>query len=206
MHLGGFLDLTPSQIHAVEAIYLKAFPARERMPFEEIAKDVSEGRRIAYVAIDEDVALGFASAYVLKSVQTLFLEYIAISEERRGAGLGGELWDYLRNEARTHHGVSGIVLEVENPDEPGIDPGEAIERRRRIRFYATRDAYMLPVSNYRVPYLQDEGDQLMLLMWSPAARSQPPAGDELEELVRTLYLEGYDLPLDHPLVTAATAR
>ncbi|WP_018505639.1 GNAT family N-acetyltransferase [Parafrankia discariae] len=199
-------DLEPSQVVSVERIYLEAFPAGERMPFKEILRDVDAGIRVAYVALDEDTALGFASAYVLQSVQTFFLEYIAIEKRHRGGGFGGELWHHIRTDVRHRQGVSAIVLEVEDPDEPDIGPAAAVARRRRIRFYENRGARMLPVTDFRVPLLQGDGEQPMLLMWAPAAQPDPPTGAELTDLVRALYEEGYDLPPDHPLVIATSGK
>ncbi|MEX5635037.1 GNAT family N-acetyltransferase [Parafrankia sp. FMc2] len=206
MRVTALSDLEPAQVSSVKRIYLEAFPAGERMPFEEILQDVKEGIRVAYVASDEGTALGFASAYVLQSVQTYFLEYLAIDESHRGGGIGGELWYHICTDAQRHRGVAAIVLEVEDPDEADIDPEAAVTRRRRICFYENRGARRLPVTDFRVPLLQGDGEQPMLLMWAPAARPDPPTGDELTDLVRALYVEGYDLPPDHPLVIATAGK
>nr|WP_083828791.1 GNAT family N-acetyltransferase [Parafrankia sp. EUN1f] len=206
MRVTALPGLEPSQVSSVERIYLEAFPAGERMPFEEIVRDVNEGVRIAYVALDEGIALGFASAYVLRSVQTFYLEYLAIDERYRGGGFGGELWYHIRTDAQRHRGVTAIVLEVEDPDEPDIDPRTTVARRRRICFYENRGARRLPTTDFRVPLLQGDGEKPMLLMWAPAARPDPPTGDDLTDLVRALYEEGYDLPPDHPLVIAASGK
>ncbi|WP_035741214.1 GNAT family N-acetyltransferase [Parafrankia elaeagni] len=206
MRVTALSDLDPSQVSSVERIYLEAFPAGERMPFEEILRDAAEGVRVAYVALDEGTALGFASAYVLQSVQTFFLEYLAIDEMHRGGGFGGELWYHLRTDAQHRQDVTAIVLEVEDPDEPDIDPGTAVTRRRRICFYENRGARRLPITDFRVPLLQGDGEKPMLLMWAPATRPDPPTGDELTDLVRALYEEGYDLPPDHPLVISTSGK
>jgi hypothetical protein len=207
MYVSALSDLKPSQLRLVEDIYLDSFPADERMPFEEIVSDVWESRRIAYVALDEDTVLGFTSSFILKSVNVLYLEYMAINRSQRGGGLGSELWHHLRVDARTNHGgMSGIILEVEDPDEPDIGPDEVAQRRRRIGFYTGRSASTLPVADYRVPCLQGEGDRPMLLMWASTGRPTPTGRDHLVELVRALYLEGYDLPPSHPLVIAASAK
>ncbi|CAO5163140.1 Acetyltransferase [Frankia sp. AiPs1] len=206
MRVTALSDLRPPQVRAVEEIYLEAFPSGERMPFDEILSDANNGVRVAYFALDEDTAIGFASACVLQSVQTFFLEYIAISRSQRGSGFGGELWRHICADAQLHQNVSAIVLEVEDPDEPDIDPGTAADRRRRISFYTDRGARVLPITDYRVPLLQGDGELPMLLLWTPAARSQPPTGDELVDLVRALYEEGYDLLPSHPLVIAATGK
>ncbi|ONH56193.1 GNAT family N-acetyltransferase [Frankia sp. CcI49] len=206
MRVSALSDLDPSQVSSVERIYLEAFPAGERMPFGEIVRDVNEGVRIAYVALHEGTALGFASAYVLRSVQMFYLEYLAIDGRYRGGGFGGELWYHICSDARRRRGVTAVVLEVEDPDEPDIDPGTTAARRRRICFYENRGARRLPIAGFRVPLLQGDGEQPMLLMWAPAAQPDPPTGDELTNLVRALYEEGYDLPPDHPLVIATAGK
>jgi hypothetical protein len=56
-----------------------------------------------------------------------------------------------------------------------------------------------------VPDLDGVGTERMLLLVVPAAGEQPPAGEDLAALVRTLYLQGYGLSSQHPLLAAALA-
>lgn len=199
-----FSDLSDGQRAAVQAIFEEAFPAWERVPFEELIEGDSDPARVQLAMVDDGAVLGLAVASRLKALPWSFLEYFAITRQRRSQGLGGELWDGLIR----HLGASAfpMVLEVEPPELAPAGSAERVTRERRIEFYRRRGAVRLDVPTYRVPHLSGGGGTGELaLLAVPMADDSLPSGDELRDLVQTLYVEGYGLPADHPLLKQSLA-
>src|SRR4051794_6494343 len=70
----------------VRAIYEEAFPARQRVAFDEILDGARSGEEIALVGLKRGRAVGLAFLSRLESAGHVFLEYFAIDGELRGAG------------------------------------------------------------------------------------------------------------------------
>lgn len=188
----------------VREIYEEAFPASEREPFEQVVQLAEQGHRIAVVATERDVPVAFAVASRLVSVGLTFVEYMAVESGRRGGGYGtAMLRHFLR--VLTDRGESPrLILEVEDPEEPRITSAERLERLRRVRFYERSGAELMAVSDYRVPMFGGTGTQPMRLMYADVGTGprRAPTAEEAERMVGALYLDGYGLPDDHPLIRA----
>jgi GNAT superfamily N-acetyltransferase len=203
MHVARLPELDQAQVRELAAIYEEAFPPRERMPLDELLGTGSGGRTVLAL-LDGGEVVGLASLDRIGTSPVALLEYFAVARGRRGGGLGQELWGAVIALA-ARPGLA-VVLEVEDPAEPGTSPAEADLRRRRIRFYERGGARVLPVSRYRVPDLAGAGDLPMLLMWASPTGGDPPTGGELDRLLRDVYKEAYGLAADHPLVRGAVAN
>lgn len=188
------------QQEQARGIYEEAFPPRQRTAFTSLREPRDD--YLADLALSGDRVVGLAFASRLSAVPWLFLEYMAIDRGRRGGGIGGAVWTHVAEEAR-REGAEGVVLEVEDPEEPGIGAGEADVRERRIRFWERCGFVRLPVARFVVPHLDGPGTEPLILMASPAERITGPGA--LAGLVRALYVEGYELPPEHALVKGALA-
>lgn len=187
-------------VDRVRAIYEEAFPAHQREPFEDIAALARDGDAIAVAGMRDGDPVGLAFLTRLDGVGHYFLEYFAVAADRRGGGIGQALWRAVA----TTLDPRPVVLEVEDPAEPGIDVAEAAQRERRVRFWEKVGARMLPVADYLVPRLGEDGVEPLLLMWiAGAPGAVAPAGGELGRLVVALYVDGYGLDPGHPLVVRA---
>jgi len=196
-----FSNLTGTQRDAVQAIYEEAFPAWERMPFDNLIRRNNDQSRLQLAMIQGEGVLGLAVASRLRAVPWTFLEYFAVSRAWRNQGLGGVLWDAMIR--RLGKQAFPMVLEVEPPEEePPRSPGRTI-RERRIEFYRRRGANRLDVPNYRVPHQSDEGTDKLALLAVPLEGARAPTNGGLRDLVRSLYVEGYGLPDDHTLLVGA---
>lgn len=186
---------------AVRAIYEEAFPPQQRAPFDELIAGARKGDRFFVVVTGTADPVGFAALSQLKSIECVFVEYFAVARHRRGRGIGAGLWEEMLRTLEERHEPLRLVLEVEDPDEPGIAAEKVEVRRRRIRFWERCGARLLADHGYTMPDLGG-GTEPLRLMWADptmptAAR---PTGEELFQLIRALYVEGYGLPEDHPLV------
>jgi GNAT superfamily N-acetyltransferase len=197
-------DLAAPERERVRAIYEEAFPARQRVAFDEILDGARSGEEIALVGMKRGSPVGLAFLSRLDSAAHVFLEYFAIDGELRGAGHGGRLWLAVRDELAEREDGRPIVLEVEDPAEAGIAPDEAGQRVRRVRFWQRAGAVALPVDGYVIPDVDGDGSEPMLLMWvAPRPAGEPPSGARLLELVLALYESGYGLSADDLLVRRA---
>lgn len=188
----------------VRAIYEEAFPARQRVPFEELVEASRDGDEITLAALENAQPIGFAFFGHLDAVDCLFLEYFAVAADRRGRGFGHALWKATVDALRAHGERRAIVLEVEDPEESGIEHKEAGQRMRRVRFWEQVGACPLAVDGYIIPNLDDSGVEPMRLMWMAGADgARAPDAEALLELILALYREGYGLSSSDPLVERA---
>lgn len=201
-----FTVLLDRQLDDVRAIYEDAFPAWQRVPFEELG-GAGDGRiGLAEVHGATGRVVAFAAASRLASVPWTFLEYFAVAGDRRGGGIGTRLWQDLLLAVRADPAVVGVVLEVENTDENGIDGSEREIRHRRVRFYERLGARLSPFLGYEVPRLDRSGTERLLLMTASVTGAVDGAvpGPALAEVIRALYIEGYGLAASDELVRSAT--
>lgn len=197
-----FAALTSAQLDAARQIYEEAFPAWQRVPWDELVRLDTDPGRIQRTMLETGTVLAISVASRLIAVPWWFLEYFAVDRERRDRGLGGLLWDQLMNDLGGASRPS-IVLEVEPPEEETDASQERLLRQRRIAFYERRGAQRLHLSEYLVPHLTGEGTDRLELMVVPAQSETMPNSEETRQLVRSLYVDGYGLPADDPLIDNA---
>jgi hypothetical protein len=197
-----FSALTGAQRDAARQIYEEAFPAWQRVPWDELARLDTDPARIQKAMLETGSVLGFFVVSKLVAVPWWFLEYFAVVRERRDQGLGGLLWDAFMADLGGPSRPS-IVLEVEPPEEEPDPSDERLLRERRITFYERRGALRLHLSEYWVPHLTGEGKDRLEVMVVPAQDETMPNSEDTQQLVRSLYVDGYGLPADDPLIDGA---
>jgi GNAT superfamily N-acetyltransferase len=190
----------------IQRIYLNSFPPEEREDFSEHLRGILEGRVILFVAENEGCLVGFATVSQLTCQPIWFLEYIAVSQELQGQGLGSLLFRHVVEEMRSRGDVSGLLFEVE-PAEHEVEE-ERRMRERRIAFYRKNGADVLPgCEAYRMPNLAGEGSIPMLLMWLPAGidpGDTPPP--RMESLVGCIFADIYARNASDPLLLEILQR
>ena len=197
-------DLSEHARARVRDIYEEAFPARQRVPFDELVQAARSGDELALVGLERGRPMGFAFLSSLEAAGHLFLEYFAIASDLRGGGRGRALMQAVRDEPGGAEGARPIVLEVEDPQEHGIDAEEADMRVRRVRFWEHAGAVLLAVEGYVIPDIGGTGTEPMRLMWMAARPDDgPPQGARLLELILSIYESGYGLEPDDGLVRRA---
>jgi hypothetical protein len=198
------LDELPAATRVgVRAIYEEAFPARQRVPFAELVDGASSGDELALIGLEQGRPMGIAFLSRLDAVGHLVLEYYAVASDLRGGGRGQALWRAVHDELG-REAPRPVVLEVEDPAEPQIEPDEAAARERRVRFWERVGATALPLDGYVIPDMDGDGTEPMRLMWVAARPGdRPPHDRELLDLVLALYESGYGLGSDDDLVERA---
>ena len=109
----------------------RAFPPRELKPLSSIEGQARLGRYQVWGAEEDGAVLGTAFFWLGDPGQAL-LDYLCVSEDRRGRGIGSEM---LRR-MRALGGWTAVLGEAEAP-EAAPDPDLA---RRRLAFYARNGA------------------------------------------------------------------
>ncbi len=189
----------PSAASALHLLYEEAFPASERVSFDELVGGVLAGAQQLHLVLDpKGVPVAFGISLDLAPI--LMLEYLAVDAARRSLGVGGELLEAIKSCARTR-GYSGIVLEVERADASCAydDP-----RARRVAFYRHHGAELIECApDYRAPRLDGvAGSVAMALLWIPSACEQCPRGAELERTIRDIMAKSYELKPEDAVVRA----
>ena len=155
----------------VRRIYEEGFPLHQRADFAEVSER-HRGDESALALVRDGQPCGFAMLRSLGDTGWIYLRYLVVDRHQRGQGLGGVLWDQLAAWLRAA-GFTLLVLDVDDPAEPGQEPGETSIRSRRIGFYERHGARLLPVTGYRTPHVAPHaGDQdwaPMLLMTAALA-------------------------------------
>jgi GNAT superfamily N-acetyltransferase len=188
MELVAVEALEPDRLAALETLYEDRFPGELRAPFEDLLRDQ------VVVLLDSDGQPGgFAVTRALGPTGWVFLRYFAVGA--RGKGVGSRLWVALcRRWADA--GYSRVLLDVEDPDEPGEDADEVSIRRRRIGFYERLGVQLLPVTEYFPPH-DDVPHRLRLMA---AGTTGPLADADLTTMVLAVYEHRYGLPPTDPAV------
>lgn len=176
-------DPGPALRAHAEEIYRDAFPPALRAPFDDLFDD-----EVLVYAEGTERAAGLVVLRRIGEQRWAFVRYLLTG--RRGAGVGSAMFRDLRREL----GDARVVLDVEDPAEPGLDDAEHALRLRRIAFYERLGMTVLPVRAYAPPH--DDGHAPALLLLS----SDVDADLDVRELVETVLRERYRLPADHPVV------
>lgn len=110
----------------VEALYLRAFPAQERRPFDELL-DAEGAQRPEMLAFTDEHGRFCGLAFLLYAVGLAHLIYFAVDEALRGQGVGTQMLALL--DART--AGTPLMADIELP---GRGENRA-QRARRKQFY-----------------------------------------------------------------------
>jgi acetoin utilization deacetylase AcuC-like enzyme/GNAT superfamily N-acetyltransferase len=193
-------DLTPANAAAiaqVQTILRAQFP--EARPIEsagipELLRNPFKRRMrtMLYVAEDaEDRVKGFALFMHAPDLNFVFLDYIATGSGRGGQGIGGALYERIRDAAVALDAV-GIFLEA-MPDEPHLchDPATLKQNADRLRFYEELGARPIVGTKYETPLDPATVDAWPYLVFDPLGRDTPPDRKRAQAMVRAILERKY---------------
>ena len=98
-----------------------------------------------------DRVVGFALADYFESIGYAYLDFIVAKAEQRGRGLGGALYEALREDLIAR-GANGLFLEAPT-DDPGqvTDPATLKANKTRLKFYERYGAFPVVGTLYDQP-------------------------------------------------------
>ncbi len=193
-------------------IYESEFPADERQSYE-FFKTLSKPGSMPHVRVhvsrhkSETRAFSMTADYGEGSEgRKLLLPYIAVSPEIQSGGVGTRHLKQMVAELKsTYPTAKGIVLEVENPDIPGIGGDLQAQRHKRINWYQKRDGQVLDRPYYFPSTVAGEPPIAGHLMWIGFGRGEL-SKKGLEELVHDIYKYGYKLDASDPLMASLKSK
>jgi len=148
-------------------------------------------RSIVYVAEDpHGMIKGFALLSHDAQLQFCYLDYISAAKNITGGGIGGALYEHLREEALSL-GVHGIFFEC-LPDDPQLckDPEILKQNRARLKFYESYQAYPIVGTAYESP-VKPEDDNPPYLVFDPLGQEQPLLAAAAQKIVRAILERRY---------------
>jgi acetoin utilization deacetylase AcuC-like enzyme/GNAT superfamily N-acetyltransferase len=159
------------------ALFARAFPDEsegirriERMLEKRASLDFEPMLLIA--GNREGQAIGMCFVFYFSDVQFGYLQYIASDPERAARGIGGALYEALR-EVLVARGAQGLLLDVPPDSRDKVDdPDRVPVNRRRIRFYERYGAHIVEGSEWDVTPNPRNEYYLTMLMFDPLGR--PP--------------------------------
>ncbi|NQV85830.1 MAG: histone deacetylase family protein [Woeseiaceae bacterium] len=122
-------------------------------------------RSILLVAEDGHATVrGFAMLMHAPDFNFCYLDYICAGRGETGRGIGGALYERVREEA-SQLGVAGIFLEC-LPDDPALSPDPAIRKQNaaRLKFYERFGARPLANTAYETPLKEGDSDPPYLVL------------------------------------------
>ena len=172
-----------AQIPAARAVDVAALPAtlvaREGFRAIVFVAEDTRHRVIGFALLLHDAALGLAC-----------LDTLAAAVAGTGRGVGGALYQRLREEARAL-GAEGLFLEC-LPDDPALcdDVDELAQARARLRFYERFGARPIAGTAYETP-VTAEDDCPPYLVFDDLDTGRPPTRDHVQLAIRTILERKY---------------
>jgi acetoin utilization deacetylase AcuC-like enzyme/ribosomal protein S18 acetylase RimI-like enzyme len=193
------------RLEAVQALLAAAFPELTADPDYVVRKLVDQTAR-GYPCIllaahgPRDRVIGFALADFFESIGYAYLDFIVTGEGQRGRGLGGALYEALREDLSAR-GALGLFLEVPTDDPAQVpDPATLQANKTRLRFYERYGARPVIGTLYDQPIRPGRPPEPRLL-YDPLDNDDPLDADELRGVIRAILTLRYQFDPDDPYVT-----
>ncbi len=174
-----------AQFQGVDEEDVKALPQKLRDPLK------LRFRPVLLVAEDSRPSVrGFALVLHAPDLRFCYLDYVAVAPGRGGGGIGGALYERVREEC--------LALDAEAlffeclPDDPLLSPDEITREQNaeRLKFYERYGARPIAGTAYETP-LEPGGDDPPYLCCDALGRSQLPGRDAMRAIVRAILERKY---------------
>jgi len=147
---------------------------------------------ILLVAEDGDATVrGFAMLLHAPDLNFCYLDYICAGRGETGGGIGGALYERVREEA-WQLGVVGIFCEC-LPDDPALSPDPAIRKQNisRLRFYERFGARPLANTAYETPLTENDTDPPYLVFDNLGQNDKPLKRTQTRKIMRAILERKY---------------
>jgi len=148
-------------------------------------------RSILYVAENgRQRVRGFALVSIEPELRFCYLDYISAAKQTTGGGIGGALYEHLREEAEGM-GLIGIFFEC-LPDDPNLcaDPAILKQNQARLKFYEKYGATPICDTAYETP-VKPGDDNPPYLVFDPLGQPAPLRRDPARRIVRAILERRY---------------
>ncbi|HEV3163299.1 MAG TPA: GNAT family N-acetyltransferase, partial [Isosphaeraceae bacterium] len=148
---------------------------------------------------DADRVIGFALADFFESIGFAYLDYIVTQAEQRGRGLGGALYEALREDL-VARGARGLFLETPTDDaRQTANTSDLKANQNRLRFYERYGARPVVGTLYDQPIRPCQSAEPRLL-YDPLDNHDELEADELRKVIEAILTLRYNFEPDDPYV------
>ncbi len=194
-----FDEVAPSNQEAmrqVQTILREQFPDLKQADIDKIPDLLRNPlkhrfRSILYVAEDNrGMVTGFALLSHEPELHFAYLDYISAAKSATGGGIGGALYEHLREEALSL-GCHGIFFEC-LPDDPALckDPAILAQNQARLKFYEKYGARPISGTAYETPVKPDD-DNPPYLVLDDLGQNKPLPAETARKIVRAILERRY---------------
>jgi acetoin utilization deacetylase AcuC-like enzyme/GNAT superfamily N-acetyltransferase len=192
-------DITPANKEAiaqVQEILRTQFPLLSRRDIAKLPEQLRNPlkyrfRSILFVAEGaKGRIIGFALLYHEPILRFCYLDYISAAERRTGGGIGGALYERVREEALDLNSA-GLFFEC-LPDDPNLsrDPLVRKQNAARLRFYERYGARPIINTKYETP-LKPGDDNPPYLVYDGLGQDEGLSGDFARQIARAVLERKY---------------
>ncbi len=149
-------------------------------------------RSILLVAEDGHAHVrGFAMLLHAPDLEFCYLDYVCAGRGETGGGIGGALYERVREEA-FQLGVVGVFLEC-LPDDPALSPEPVVRKQNvaRLRFYERFGAFPIINTTYETPLKKDDADPPYLVLDNLGQDDRPLRRDAAKKIIRAILERKY---------------
>jgi acetoin utilization deacetylase AcuC-like enzyme/GNAT superfamily N-acetyltransferase len=135
--------------------------------------------------------LGFATLLHFPDPGFCYLDFISAAPRRTGSGVGGALYERVRQEARAL-GADGVFMEC-LPDDPALSPDPTLRAQNaaRLRFYESYGARPVAGTAYETPVTPGDSDP-PYLVFDGLGRNRPLRRSPCRRIVRAILERKYE--------------
>ena len=192
-------DVTPANKEAIsqaQEILRAQFPGLSPRDIAKLPKQLRNPlkyrfRSILFVAEDQKERVkGFALLFHEPVLHFCYLDYISTAERRMGRGIGGALYERVREEAFSLNAI-GLFFEC-LPDTPKLSPDPEVRRRNaaRLRFYERYGARPVINTAYETPLTPGDNNP-PFLVYDDLGKDATPDRDTARTIVRAILERKY---------------
>lgn len=191
-----FLDGNRPVIDRVREIMKLQFPAVSENQIENIflqmANPVEKKFQTSLLIADDYKGniRGFAILMYMSDLKLCYLDYLAVTPGRPTSGVGGSLYERLREEALSL-GTIGIFFEC-LPDDPELCKDKTLigQNAERLAFYERYGAFPIINTKYETP-VKPEDDCPPYLVYDDLGSGRPLRVNELKKIIRAILKRKY---------------
>jgi len=207
--IGAHRDYDRRCLDLIQVLFEKAFPDLAEDP-DYIPRKLVEQTARGYPCIllaahgEGESILGFALADFFESIGYAYLDFIVTGAELRGRGLGGALYEALREDL-IDRGAMGLFLEVPTDDPEQVPNAAHLKANKsRLKFYERYGARPILNTLYDQPIRPGKPPEPRLL-YDPLESTDALDSDELKKAIRSILTLRYEYDPDDPYVKKVVA-
>jgi len=191
-----FLEGNRQAVEKIKSIMKQQFSAVSTEQIDDIPHQMTNPVRKKYhtsLIIADDIhgnIRGFAVLMHMSDLQFCYLDYLAVTPERPTSGVGGSLYERVREEAASLD-TTGLFFEC-LPDDPTLchDQTSLSQNKKRLAFYERYGAYPVINTKYETP-VKEEDDCAPYLVYDDLGTARPLKASELRKIIQAILKRKY---------------